>query len=106
MKCKKIHGKLSDDLIYNKTVVYQQRVILIGGNDVISELQLTPPVTMKKLCEMPEPRDSHGADVFEGKVVILGGEEENFSGINVLNNVLECDVKNNECQEMHHYHVL
>ena len=81
LKWKKIHRELSDDLAYHKTVVYQQRVILIGGNDrasssdVISELQLTAPVTIKKLCEMPEPRDSHDAEVFEDKVVILGGEE-------------------------------
>ena len=100
------HGELPDDLSFHQTVVYQQRVIHIGGfngsssSDVISELQLTPTVTMEKLFQMPEPRDCHGAEIFEDKVLILGGEEEDFDSINVLNSVLEFDVKNNECKEM------
>jgi hypothetical protein len=89
----------------HQTVVCQQRVINIGGysphqfdtSDMISELQLTSPVTMKKLCQMPEERDSHGAEIFEDKVMILGGED--CDG-HPLNSVLEFDVKKNECNEM------
>ena len=103
LKWKKNHGEFPDDLAYHQTVVYQQRVIRIGGytqgtsSDVISEVKLTPRVTMKKLCKMPEERDSHGAEIFEDKVVILGGEGNDCEP---LSSVLEFDVKKNECQEM------
>ena len=103
LKWKKYHGELPDDLAYCQTVIYQQRVIRIGGHtqgtssDVISELQLTPPVTIKKLCKMPQKRDSHGAGIFEDKILILGGEGDNFKP---LSSVLEFDVKKKDCQEM------
>ncbi|CAB3995574.1 RING finger 151-like [Paramuricea clavata] len=89
----------------HQTLVYQQRVIHIGGSNydqrrqsnMISELQLTSPVTMKKLCLIPEPRSCHGAEIFEDKIMILGGEARNE---HPLNSVLEFDVKKNECKEM------
>ena len=66
-----------------QTVICQQTVIHIGGfnyeksqkSNMISELQLTSPSScfMKELCQMPEPRDCHSAEVFEDKVLILGG---------------------------------
>jgi archaellum component FlaC len=104
LKWIKYPGKLpyrGDD---HQTVAYQQRIIHIGGfnydprwSDVISELQLTSAVTMKKLCQMPDPRSRHGAETFEDKVLILGGEDRNSRP---LNSVLEFDVKKNECKEM------
>ena len=88
----------------HQTVVYQQSVIHIGGDqylkgwsNVISELQLTSPCIMKELCQMPEPRGCHGAEVFEDKVLILGGY---CSGIKTTDSVLEFDPKRNECKEM------
>jgi N-acetylneuraminic acid mutarotase len=89
----------------HQTVVYQQRVIHIGGynrdekkvSNVISELQLTSPCTLKELCQMPQPRDCHGAEAFEDKVLILGGEDDNDD---VLDSVLEFDPKKNECKEL------
>ena len=90
----------------HQTVLYKQHIIHIGGynydqnrqSDMISELQLTSPViTMKKLCQMPEPRSCHGVEIFEDKVMILGGEGRNE---HPLNSVLEFDVKKNECKEM------
>ena len=63
---------------------------------MISELQLTPPCTMKKLCEMPEPRDCHGAEIFEDKMMILGGQGDQGE----LNTVLKFDVNKNECKKM------
>ena len=63
---------------------------------MISELQLTSPCTMKKLCQMPEPLYCHGAQIFEDKVMILGGE----GGQVHLNTVLEFDLKKNECKKM------
>ena len=100
----KYDGELPYSCHDNQTVVYQQRVIHIGGynrdqrrrSKMINELQLTSPCTMKKLCQMPEPRSCHGAEIFEDKVVILGGE----GGKGHLNTVLEFDVNKNECKKM------
>ena len=105
LKWTKCPGKLPYEGDDHQTVVYQQRIIHIGGfrydqrrrSDIINELQLTSPVTMKKLCQMPKPRDCHGAEIFEDKVMILGGEDDNS---HPLNSVLEFDVKKNECKEM------
>ena len=90
-----------------QTVVCQQTVIHIGGynyekgkeSNMISELQLTSPSScfMKELCQMPEPRICHSAEVFEDKVLILGGC--NDSGA-TLDSVLEFDPKRNEYKEM------
>ena len=100
--------EFSDELPYNsyghQTVVYQQRVIHIGGynhdevkmSNVISELQLTSPCTQKELCQMPQPRVYHGAEAFEDKVLILGGMNDGA----VLDSVLEFDPKKNECKEL------
>jgi hypothetical protein len=60
--------KLPYESSYHQTVVCQQRVIHIGGynrderkdSNMISELQLTSPYTLKELCQMPQPRECHG----------------------------------------------
>ena len=90
-----------------QTVVCQQIVIHIGGYNyekfktcnMISELQLTSPSScfMKELCQMPEPRDRHSAQVFEDKVLILAGDDKSGA---TLDSVLEFDPKTNECKEM------
>ena len=90
-----------------QTVVCQQTVIHIGGynyekyeeSDMISELQLTSPSScfMKELCQMPEPRYCHSAEVFEDKVLILGGYNDYDD---TLDSVLEFDPKRNKCKEM------
>ncbi len=104
LKWMKYPGEFPSDCCDLQTVVYQQRIIHIGGayfevlsSDEISELQLTSSVTMKKLCQMPEPRDSHRAEIFEDKVTILGGQD---SFGRPLNSVLQFDPKKNECKEM------
>ena len=104
LKWMKYDGELPYICQNHQTVVYQQRIIHIGGyncdqrerSDMISELQLTSRCTMKKLCQMPEPRDCHGAEIFEDKVMILGGQADQVH----LNTVLEFDVNRNECKKM------
>ena len=104
LKWMKCPGELPYSGDNHQTVVYQQRIIHIGGfsydqlsrSDMINELQLTSPCTMKKLCQMPQPRDCHGAEIFEDKVMILGGEGDQ----GYLNTVLEFDVNKNECKKM------
>ena len=83
LKWKKFPRKLPFKCDDFQTVVCQQTVIHIGGfnyekykkSNMISELQLTSPSScfMKELCQMPEPRQCHSAEVFEDKVLILGG---------------------------------
>ncbi|CAB4019151.1 kelch 41 [Paramuricea clavata] len=51
---------------------------------------------MKELCQMPKAREYHGAEVFEDKVLILGG----YRIIMTTDSVLEFDPKRNECKEM------
>ena len=104
LKWTKFRGELPYECDDHQTVVYQQSVIHIGGynydkgklSNVISELQLTSPCTIKELCQMPERRGYHGAEVFEDKVLILGG----YTSDNTTDSVLEFDLKRNECKEM------
>ena len=104
LKWTKFRGELPYECDDHQTVVYQQSVIHIGGynygkggwSNVISELQLTPNCIMKELCQMPEPREYHGAEVFEDKVLILGGETPD----DTTDSVLEFDPRRNECKEM------
>ena len=90
-----------------QTVVCQQTVIHIGGyncekdkeSNMISELQLTSPSScfMKELYQMPEPRTCHSAEIFEDKVLIIGGYNDTDD---TLDSVLEFDPKRNKCKEM------
>ena len=101
LKWTKFLGELPYKCVDHQIVVYQQSLIDIGGfnngrwSNVISELQLTSPCIMKELCQMPKPRVSHGAEVFEDKVLILGGVS---SGIKTTDSVLEFDPKRSECK--------
>ena len=105
LKWLKFAGELPYTCYRHQTVVHQQHVIHIGGynfprgktSNMISELQLTSPCTMKELCQMPEPRRCHGAEIFEDKVLILGGNDDDD---NTLDSVLEFDVKKNQVKKM------
>ena len=105
LKWKKCAGELPYECDEHQTVVYQQHIIHIGGvnyaikrkSNMISELQLTSPCTMKELCQMPEPRACHGAEIVEDKVFILGGCDDDY---NILDSVLEFDVKKNQVKKV------
>ena len=107
LKWMKLPVKLPYGCCGHQTVVYQERVIQIGGfnhdegerSNVISELQLTSPYRVKELCQMPEPRNNHRAEIFEDKVLILGGEIS-WLVEEYLDSVLEFDVKTNQLKEM------
>ena len=76
LKWMKFAGELPYEGGEHQTIVYQQRVIHIGGHNddedkvcsMISKLYLTSPCHPRKLCEMPEPRWFHSAEIFEDKV--------------------------------------
>ena len=105
LKWTKFRGELPYPGDDHQTVVCQQRVFHIGGyiydqegrSDMISELQLTSRCTMKKLCLMPESRECHGAEAFEDKILILGGQK---SGFQALDSVVEFDPQKNECKDL------
>ena len=107
LKWMKFPGKLPYDCGDHQTVVYQERVIQIGGfnynkherSNMISELQLTPTYNVKELCQMPEPREYHRAEIFEDKVMILGGEKS-WARKDRLASVSEFDLKTNQCKTM------
>ena len=101
LKWLKYAGELPYKCDEHQTVVHQQRIIHIGGlnytrlemSNMISELKLTSPCTMKELCQMPTPRSCHGAEIFEDKVLILGG----YDGLcNALSKVSEFNVEKNQ----------
>ena len=104
LKWIKFSGKLPYTSGDHQTVVCQQSVIHIGGynyaehkrSNLISELQLTSSCAMKELCQMPGPREYHGAEVVEDKVLILGGCDSN----DTTDSVLEFDPTTNKCKEM------
>ena len=107
LKWIKFAGKLPYRYRDHQTVVYQKRVIHIGGfnynkrelSNVISELQLTPPYNVKELCQMPEPREYHRAEIFEDKILILGGQKSSKCE-DYLDSVLEFHLKTNQLKEM------
>ncbi len=107
LKWMKFSGELPYKCDDHQTVVYKHRVIHIGGyipgksrrSNLISELELTSPCTMKELCQMPEPRDCHGAEIFEDKALILGGQKSHYCK-HAMDSVLLFDARKNECKEL------
>ena len=104
LKWRRFSGKRPYACGNHQTVVCRQNIIHIGGynydekkwSNLISELQLTSPCGMKELCQMPEPRRCHGAEVVEDKVLILGGLDSEWT----MDSVLEFDPTTNKCKEM------
>jgi hypothetical protein len=92
----------------HRTLVYQNRLILIGGSeipsiipvDLISEILLTPPYTSKVLCRMHQPRKYFGAELFEDRILIFGGRTDDGDYKSSLNSVLEFDLNTNECRNL------
>ena len=98
-------GKLPSTLAYHSSVVYNDHLIVSGGfagimvspSDCIHEVQLFPPYDTKILSKMPEPRKRHGMEIFNGKLLIVGGSG-NYQ-IN-LSSVLLYDIKKKEWKQL------
>ena len=105
LKWKKFSAELPYESCDHRTVVIESRVIHLGGyncdegkrSNAVSELQVTSPYRMKELCQMPKSADCHGAEAFEDKALIMGGEDDNGAA---LDSVFEFDPEKNECKEM------
>ena len=87
-------------------VVYQTRLIVIGGcdgrrvSDAIYEIQLTPPYTSKFPIRMPKPVWYHGAEIVNDKIFIIGGRTSAWSKDTTTNTVLMFDPTTNTCTEI------
>ncbi len=107
LKWMKCPGELPYKCGDHQTVVYQQRVFLIGGynhdqrrrSNMISQLQLTSPCTMNELCQMPKQRECLRAEIIGDKVLVLGGGKTVVPK-DYLDSVLEFDPKKNKCKVM------
>ncbi len=96
-------GKLPRKLIGHTVSVYQDKLLVIGGEnegkicDAIHEVSLTPPYTSKLLCRMPKPIRNHRAELINGKLCILGGSTTGWSK-DVTDSVVVYDLVKNECK--------
>ena len=100
-------AKLPFKCSVHKTVVYQNSLIHIGGyndtekqsSDVISEVGLIAPYPKKVLCRIPQPRWYLGVEIFNDKILILGGRSS-FLMNSTLDSVFMYDVNKNELKQM------
>ena len=89
------------------SVVYNGRLIVIGGSDdieytysdSITKISLVAPYTNKLLATMPQARYHHGVAMFADKILILGGRVALLVDTN-LASVLLYDITKNECKEL------
>ena len=99
--------ELPGQLTGHCSVVYNERMVVIGGYDVhkniysdrITEISLVPPYTSKVLASMPLRRCYLGVAIFGDKILIVGGCEIGFRS-SALRSVLMYDITKNECQEL------
>ena len=97
--------KLPAKLEYHSSVLYNDHLIVTGGingnavSDCIHQIQLVPPYTVKTLSRMPEPRQSHGMEIFDEDLLIVGGRTTgSYQGS--LSSVVLYDIKKNECKQL------
>ena len=99
--------KLPSTLGYHCSVVYNGHLIVSGGcievpdppSDCIHEVQLVPPYDTKILLRMPEPRQDHGMEIFNEKLVIVGGRTT-WSYQDFLSSVVLYDLTKKEWKQL------
>ena len=100
-------GELPIPLWGHRSVVYNGRLLVIGGRDgdkrevtdSITEVSLFPPYTSKLLATMPQPRWLHGVAIFDDKILIVAGTQGPSCSTN-LEAVLLYNITENEYQEL------
>ncbi len=96
-------GKLPMKLFGHVTLVHQDKLLVIGGqnegkvSDAIHEVSLTPPYTSKLLGRMPKPRQYHRAELINGKLYTLGGSTTGLIK-DSTNSVLVYNLVKNKCK--------
>ena len=102
--------KLPLELQDHVCVVYQNRLLVIGGStgfvfldlpvcDSIYEIELSPPYTSKLLTRMPRSATFHGSELVNNKIYIFGGSVSQFAR-DAIDNVLMFDPTTNNCTEL------
>ena len=100
----KLPGKLSG----HSSVVYNERLITIGGydgckhtySDSIHEVLLVQPYTRNLVSRMPRPRSYHGAQLCNNDKVLIVGGTPTRSFKNSFDSVLMYDINKKECKQM------
>ena len=108
MPWEKLAVELPGLLYGHRSVVYNGRLIVIGGwyEDrhetpcSISEVCLDPPYTSKLLAVMQMKRYHHGVAIFGDKIVIVGGEKSILCPSLDVKSVVLYDITKNECEEL------
>ena len=94
---------LPGPLYGHRNVVYNGRLIVIGGFDIdkcgysdsITEISLVPPYTSKLLATMSEERYHCRVAIFGDKILIVGGKSKS-----ILRSVIMYDITKNQFQEL------
>ena len=102
-----VDAELPGKLIGHCSVVYNGRLMVIGGFDQdkgayansITEISLVPPYSNQLLATMSQRRCYHGAALFGDKILIVGGKAGIRSN-SILKSVVMYDITNNEFQEL------
>ena len=98
-------AKLPSKLYAHSSVIYDERLITIGGydgctySDSIHEVHLVQPYTRNLLSTMPQPRCFQGAQLFDDKILIVGGRKTG-SFKDSMAGVLMYDINRKECKQM------
>ena len=99
--------KLPAKMAYHSSVVYNDHLYVAGGCiesldqvcDRIDEVLLVPPYAVKTLSRMPEPRQSHGMEIFDDSLLILGGSATGYCDGN-LSSVVLYDIEKQERKQL------
>ena len=85
-----------NDLLFMSGGLVQATDGQLTRSDAVYEVQLVPPHSSKMLTRLPQPRSSHGMEMFDQKLFILGGYDDK----KITASVVQYDLINNECKEM------
>ena len=107
-------GKLPSGLSSHSMIVYQDKLLVIGGmcsidnriSNAIHEISLIPPHTTKRLFKMPQARRNHRAELVNNELFVLGGTSTGLSK-DAMDSVISYDLIKNErkrCEALA-YHV-
>ena len=102
----KVLAELPEQLGGHCSVVYNGRLIVIGGydqskvsfSDSITGISLVSPYTSEQLLSMTQTRGFHGVALFGDKILIVGGRMQ-WNKTN-LASILLYDITMNECKEL------
>ena len=100
--------ELPAKLIGHSSVVYNGRLVVIGGYDgfidsyfdSIVDIFLVRPYTSKLLATMSQKRCYHGAAIFGDKILIVGGRKSLWLSSATLKDVVMYDITKNQFQEL------